>query len=386
LPLIVFSHLRWNFVFQRPQHLLSRLAAQHPVIYIEEPECQAGATPHWSISQPQDGITVARPITPFAAGGYADEQMPALQTLVTELLRERQLADYIAWFYTPMALPLLDGLQPRAVVYDCMDELAAFKHAPPELVPRERQLLARADVVLTGGPSLYEAKRQHSSRAHCLPSSVDAAHYAPATVAADAASREAAERLQAGIGQPRLGFFGVVDERIDLGLIDSLAEARPDWSLVIVGPVVKIDPATLPRRPNIHWLGQQDYRLLPALVASWDVCLMPFALNEHTRFISPTKTLEYLAADKPVVSTRVNDVVAMYAEVVSLAESPQAFLAACEALLRETQDEAAERLQRSRACVARYSWDASAEQVRGWLREAMRPVIAANDEAAVTGT
>lgn len=371
MPLIVFSHLRWDFVYQRPQHLMSRIAHRHRVIFVEEPVQEPASAPKLEFRNPCDNVLVVRPITPVEAPGFGDEQMPLLKAMLGQLVEDEALDDYLVWFYTPMALPLLDGLAPRAVVYDCMDELAAFKGAPRQMRQREAELLQRADLVLTGGPSIYEAKRGQHRNVHCLPSSVDAAHYAPSRVTAQCEEYLAAEHLQGHILAPRIGYFGVIDERLDLALLDAVAAARPDWHLVMVGPVVKIDPAALPQRDNIHWLGQQNYSRLPALVAGWDVCMLPFALNEHTRYISPTKTLEYLAAEKPVVSTPVHDVVGLYGEVVTIADGAAEFVAACERELHETPERRAERLARSATMVARHSWDEAARSVLRLMDEAV---------------
>jgi len=369
-PLIVFSHLRWDFVYQRPQHLLSRIAHQHRVIFIEEPVLEKGCEPKFEFRNPCDNVLVVRPVTPIEAHGYHDDQLAVLKPLLQQLLLDEELEEYLVWFYTPMALPLLADLEPLAVIYDCMDELSAFKGAPKQMRQRESALLKRADLVLTGGPSIYENKRDLHDNVHCLPSSVDAAHYAPARITAQCQEYLAAEQLQGHILAPRIGFFGVIDERLDLGLLAQVANARPDWHLVMVGPVVKIDPSSLPQRANIHWLGQQSYARLPALVAGWDVCILPFALNEHTRYISPTKTLEYLAAEKPVVSTPVRDVVNMYGEVVTIAGDVQGFVQGCDQALNETPEQREERLARSSATVARYSWDESARTVLRLMQEA----------------
>jgi glycosyltransferase involved in cell wall biosynthesis len=301
-PLIVFSHLRWGFVFQRPQHLLTRLARHFDVYFIEEPVF-ADAEPALMSATHPDGVEVLTPRTGVVMPGFHDEQMPVLRRLVADFVAARGIADPLVWLYTPMALPLVADLDPLALVYDCMDDLASFKFAPPQLVEREAALMRLADLVLTGGPSLYEARQGRHPNLHCLPSAVDAAHFAASNLDGRSAEAEAARALHAGLGHPRLGFFGVIDERLDLELLAGLADRRPDWQIVMVGPVVKIDPAALPQRPNIRWLGMQRYEALPHLTAQWDVCLLPFALNDATRFISPTKTLEYLAAGKPVVST-----------------------------------------------------------------------------------
>jgi glycosyltransferase involved in cell wall biosynthesis len=263
-----------------------------------------------------------------------------------------------------MALPLLADLTPRAIVYDCMDELSAFKNAPRQMRQRETALLKSADLVVTGGPRLYEAKRDANPNVLCLPSAVDAEHYSARRASADAVAMARADALQGGIAAPRLGFFGVIDERLDLDLVARVADADPGWQIVMVGPVVKIDEAALPRRANIHYLGQQPYALLPQLVAGWRVCLMPFALNESTAFISPTKTLEYMAAGKPVVSTPIHDVKAMFGGIVAIAPNADLFIAACRQALREMAAQKAEREERMAERVREHSWDAAAETIR----------------------
>ncbi|QNA99192.1 glycosyltransferase [Massilia sp. Se16.2.3] len=345
--IVVFSHLRWDFVFQRPQHLLTRLARQHRVLFIEEPVLDEGGPVRMECLERGPNLTVCKPHTPLHATGYHDDQIALVLPLLSELVPPGERP--VAWFYTPMALPLLQALRPRLVVYDCMDELASFANAPKQLLQRETALLKLADLVFAGGPSLYEAKRQRHPNAHCFPSSVDVAHFSSAL------DRSSSHPAQEAIPGPRLGFYGVIDERIDLALVDAVAAARPEWQLVLAGPVVKISEDSLPRRPNIHYLGQQPYDALPRLLAGWDVCLMPFALNEATRFISPTKVLEYMAAELPVVSTAIADVVNPYGHVVSIADGADAFVAACEAALtpasRGTRQHARHHARHGRAHV-----------------------------------
>ncbi|MEO7496254.1 MAG: NAD(P)-binding protein, partial [Massilia sp.] len=270
----------------------------------------------------------------------------------------------IVWFYTPMALPLLQQLQPALVVYDCMDELAAFKNPPKQLLQRETALLNLADLVFAGGPSLYEAKRDRHPNVHCFPSSVDVGHFSQAL------ARDTSHPAQAAIARPRLGFYGVIDERFDTGLIAAMADAHPDWQIVLVGPVVKIAEDSLPRRTNIHYLGQQPYEALPPFLAGWDVCLLPFALNESTRFISPTKVLEYMAAELPIVSTPIADVVAPYGDVVAIGHSHAEFIAACEAALTMAAPQREAMLARMREIVARTSWDRTAGEMATLLGQA----------------
>ena len=375
--LLVFSHLRWGFVFQRPQQLLSRLARDHRVVFVEEPVAGEGP-PRLEARQAMPGVEVLVPTTPVQAPGFADEQLAVLGPLVQQWLAAEGIAQPIVWFYTPMALPLLAQLSPAAVVYDCMDELSAFRGAPPALRQREAALIQRADLVLTGGPSLYEARRDQHPSVHCLPSAVDPAHFSPARLLPNSAEAEVTRQLHTGIATPRLGFYGVIDERLDIDLVQAVAQARPDWQLVMVGPVVKIDPASLPRLPNIHWLGMQPYAVLPYLVAAWDVCLLPFALNESTRFISPTKTLEYMAGEKPVVSTAVHDVQVLYGDVVRVAHSTPQFIAACEAALNETDEARERRVSEMLTTVWRMSWDDTVQTIR----ELLAPHVARSTAAA----
>ena len=377
--IIVFSHLRWNFVYQRPQHLLSRLARHYQIIFMEEPV--PNGDDFLEHIRPAPNVEVLRPHVASSAPGFHDDHLPVLQSQLADFLRERGVEDYLIWFYTPMALPLASGLQPRAIIYDCMDELSAFMHAPRQLIQRENALYQQADLVLTGGPSLYRSKRERHANVHCFSSSVDAAHFAP--VAGGVISDHPA---QAGLPRPRLGYCGVIDERIDLDLIAAMADIHPDWQIVMVGPVVKINHERLPRRSNIHWLGQQSYEDLPQFMSGWDVCLLPFALNDATRFISPTKTLEYMAAGRPSVSTRIRDVAVPYGHVVVIADTALEFIDACAALMAEPQAQKAWRAEQMRDIVAGTSWDKTAEAIHGLIEAlpAHRPVVreAANSEFA----
>jgi UDP-galactopyranose mutase len=356
--IIVFSHLRWDFVRQRPQHLLSRLAQHYPIVFVEEPIFDEGES-RWEISSPEPNLFLWQPHTSVAMPGFHDDHLPQLRKLMRQLVAEYD--DHIVWFYTPMALPLLQELQPRAVIYDCMDELASFKNAPRQLLQRENAVLKIADVVFTGGPSLYRAKQDRHHNVHCFPSSVDVAHFSQAL---DHTNSHPAHK---NIPGPRMGFYGVIDERFDAALIARVADAHPQWQIVLVGPIVKVDPATLPQRENIHYLGQQPYQSLPQFLAGWDVCLLPFALNESTRFISPTKTLEYMAAELPIVSTPVADVADIYSDIVYIAADADQFIAACEAALLETPAEREQKAGKMRAVLASTSWDMTVDKMRNLI-------------------
>jgi UDP-galactopyranose mutase len=375
--LIVFSHLRWGFVHRRPQHLMARLSQAYRVFFVEEPVFTAGPA-RLECSTRAPGLEVLVPHTPVAASGFHDDQLPLLEPLIAEFLRARDVDDCIAWFDTPMALPLLSALRrPHAVVYDCIDELAAGPDAPRQLRQREAALLKIANLVFTGGPALYAAKHDLHPNVHCLPGSADAAHFAPGGLAPDCLHAAEAERLQGRIGRPRLGFFGVIDARFDAALIAQLADARPDWQLVLAGPVApKIDPAQLPQRPNLHWLGRQPYDRLPYLLAGWDVCLLPFALNDATRFVNPTKTLEYMAGEKPIVSTPVPDVLSLYGDTVRIAATPAEFVAACAKALAERGAQRNRRIEGMLATVYRSSWDRIALTVRRLLQDELDKLAA----------
>jgi glycosyltransferase involved in cell wall biosynthesis len=375
--LVVFSHLRWGFVHQRPQHLLTRLAGRWRIVFVEEP-VHTEEEPFIEAQQHGPFLTVLVPHTRGTMPGFHDDQLAELQPLITRWLADAAIARPAVWLYTPMALPLVQPLQPSCVVYDCMDELSAFKGAPRQLRQRETALMKRAAVVFTGGPSLFDAKRHLHPGVHCIPSSVDAAHFSPANLRLESEAAQAVDALQGAIAGPRLGYYGVIDERLDLSLVERLADAHPEWQVVMVGPVVKIDTASLPQRPNIHWLGMQSYERLPYFCAGWDVCLMPFALNEATRFISPTKTLEYMAASRPVVSTPVKDVITLYGSAVKVAYTPEAFVHACEALLQASEAERQSRALEMASLVATSSWDRSANTVH--------VLMSASHEAALMAT
>jgi UDP-galactopyranose mutase len=359
--LVCLSHLRWDFVYQRPQHLISRCARDRRVFFLEEPIFREG-TPTLTINNFDKNLFVVTPHMPPGKDIAATNAM--LRTLTDELFDQAQIEQYLLWYYTPMALAFTRHLRPLAVIYDCMDELSAFKGAPQAMKDREQELFALADIVFTGGQSLYEVKCRQHSNVHAMPSSVEVAHFAQARLS------QTDPLDQSHIPHPRLGFFGVIDERMNLELLAKLADARPDWHLMMIGPVVKISPDDLPQRPNIHYLGKKSYQELPAYLASWDVALLPFALNESTRFISPTKTPEYLAAGKPVISTSILDVVRPYGELglVQIADTVDQFVNAVETALAENP---AVRIRRNDAFLAHMSWDRTWAQMNKLIEEVL---------------
>jgi glycosyltransferase involved in cell wall biosynthesis len=346
--ILCLSHLRWDWVFQRPQHLLTRAAKDRRVWFVEEPVADPAGCARLALARPHPNVTVATPHVPEGLNEAAREHL--LRDLLDLLIGSQHLSDYVLWYYTPMALPFSRHLSPAVTVYDCMDQLSAFAGAPVRLAELELEMLSRCDAVFTGGLSLYESKRPLHANVHCFPSSVDAAHFSAAR------DWTPPPRDQADMPRPRLGYFGVIDERLDLPLIAAVAHARPAWQVVLVGPVTKIDERDLPRAANIHYLGAKRYEELPAYVAGWDVALMPFARNEATRYISPTKTPEYLAAGKPVVSTSIPDVVRTYGDpgYVRIADTADEFIGAVESSLL---DDPLERLAKVDALLKEQSWE-----------------------------
>jgi len=349
--LICFSHLRWDFVYQRPQHLLSRAARDRRVYYVEEP-CFDHGSMRLSISERESGVKVVIPFLPSGLHS-ATAIEAALQQMIDRLFELEGIRDFVGWYYTPMAVEFTRHLKPIATIYDCMDELSAFKNAPITLQKLEEELFRRADLVFTGGHSLYEAKQGLHHAVHAFPSSIDRDHFMRARTMVDSEPMD-----QIDIPHPRLGFFGVVDERFDIELLSGIAVAKPEWNFIIIGPVVKIDPATLPRLSNIHYLGSKAYNDLPGYIAGWDVALLLFARNDATRFISPTKTPEYLAAGKPVVSTSIRDVVRPYGEngLVRIADTKDEFIDACEKALNGSSPDWSKRVD---SFLAGTSWDST---------------------------
>lgn len=362
--LLCFSHLRWNFVYQRPQHLLNRFTNFFKVYFLEEPIFDATDAGYLSFEKQDSNLYVGVPHLP---AGLNKQQVNTLMTsLVDRFLQDKDLDDFAFWYYSPMALAFSDKHTPKVTIYDCMDELSAFKHAPQELKLLEKKLLKNADVVFTGGHSLYEAKKNQHANIYPFPSSIEKEHFAKA--------RETQQQPadQAHIQGPKLGFYGVIDERFDIQLIKEMADARPDWQIMLIGPVVKIDPATLPQNSNIHYLGQKCYQELPSYLSGWDMALIPFAINESTRFISPTKTPEYLAAGIPVVSTPIADVINPYGhhELVHIGSDANDFVAAIEKEFKRKSKQ--QWLSKVDNFLAHNSWDFTYQQMLKHIVSAVR--------------
>lgn len=370
-PIIVHSHLCWDWVWQRPQQFVSRLSLRHPVLFVETvgPDPQL-SSPVARFHTPESlpNITVLRlqfPAWRWNDGAYVDRER---RRLVREFLSGPGAGRFngaVQWFYDPMAVTAFAGRMGESLtVYDCMDELSQFKCAPPEIQQREAKLLAIADVVFAGGRRLCESKRRSNPNCYFYGCGVDVAHFSRALdarlpVPADIAS----------LPRPVLGYFGVVDERMDYELLSMLAVAFRAGSVVMVGPVFKVEPSSLPVAPNIHWLGQRAYSELPACCKAFDVCLMPFALNESTEFINPTKALEYMAAGREIVSTAVPDVVTNFGSIVKIAQNRPEFVQFCENAVREPDRDA---IQRGLDMAAGNSWESIVTQLEARIAEAFQ--------------
>jgi UDP-galactopyranose mutase len=376
--MICFSHLRWDFVFQRPQHLLSRFAKTMHVIYWEEPiDIGPRETPFLKVRN-VEGMKLTVIIPHLPEGMPEDAREATLQRLLDAHVASHK-GRLISWYYTPMMLPFSRHLDADLVVFDAMDELSKFRFAPTKLLELEQELIDMSDIVFTGGSSLYEAKKDRHANVHCFPSSVDRAHFAKAR------SRLFDPADQEDLRRPRFGFYGVIDERFDTALLDRIAELRPDWSFVMVGPVVKVAPEDLPKRHNIHYLGSKTYQELPAYLAGWDVALMPFAMNESTEFISPTKTPEYLAGGRPVVSTPVKDVVRHYGhlEGVKIAADADSFVAACDEALELSRNPEGGWLGEADLMLSSSSWEVTFARMSGLIDELLAQHAPATDELLV---
>jgi glycosyltransferase involved in cell wall biosynthesis len=379
-PIIVHSHLGWDWVWQRPQQFLSRLSKTHPVLFIEAPAADAAVrTTRVTMRDVPDfpNIVVLQmkvPAARWSDGAWVDkERRRVVQSLLAGPLG-RNFASPVQWFYDPMAVtPFAGHLNERAIVYDCMDELSLFRGAPAELVRRERELLAVADVVFAGGPKMWKAKRALNPNCFCFGCGVDEKHFAGAREESLPLPHDVAD-----LPRPIFGYIGVVDERIHYDLLAQLAKATRG-SVVVVGPSTKVDRATFPQRDNLHWLGGRDYTELPAYAKAFDVCLMPFAMNEATRFINPTKALEYMATARPVVSTPVEDVVAQFSDIVTIASEPSTFIRACE---RVAARPPRARIQRGLARVRRNSWESIVAQLEEHIADALASKRALSVNAA----
>jgi len=363
--LVCFSHLRWDFVYQRPQHLMSRFAKQFRTFFIQEPEFYPGPDT-CQVKSTDENVWI---ITPQLDNADTDKQsiVSRQKSLLNVLFAQNKIENYIVWYYTPMALKISSHLKPRLVIYDCMDELSAFKFAPAELKIMEAELFSKAHLVFTGGYSLYEAKKNAHHNIYPFPSSIDKAHFLQGRKKLP----EPADQQQ--IPHLRFGFYGVIDERFNIKLIKEVAEKRPDWQLILIGPIVKINPDDLPKRNNIHYLGCKAYNELPQYLSGWDFAMISFEKNESTKFISPTKTPEYLAAGKPVISTSIADVVSPYGDknLVYIADDANEFIASAENELAKSPAQVKRWLSSVDDFLENVSWDHTSGEMMKCIRACM---------------
>src|SRR5436190_3345417 len=367
--IVVHSHLRWDWVWQRPQQFLSRLSRKHRVLFVENPNPSGDVrTTRVNLREVSDFPNINVLQIEIPANRRSDmpwidkERRRVVQSLLSGPVGQ-SFTSIVQWFYDPMAVTGFAGqLDEQLIVYDCMDELSLFRGAPPELVRRERELLAVADVVFAGGPKIWRAKRELNPNCFCYGCGVDAKHFGEAC---DPELRVPHD--MAGLPRPVFGYIGVVDERIDYELLARLADSTPG-SVVMVGPWTKVDPASFPRRDNLHWLGGRDYSDLPRYAKGFDVCIMPFAINEATRFINPTKALEYMATGRPIVSTPVEDVVAQFSDVITITKDATAFANAC---ARVAVQPDSRQIERGLALAQQNSWESIVARLEQHIEEAL---------------
>jgi UDP-galactopyranose mutase len=361
--LICFSHLRWDFVFQRPQQLLTRFAKNLKILFIEEPIFQGECDDHLTSKVYIEGITVIVPV--INERKQEQERNASLRNLMALALKDIDISESIFWYYNPMAFSFTAQYQPKLVIYDCMDELSAFKFAPANISSYEEQLMKKADIMFTGGKSLFNAKKDKHPNIYAFPSSIDKTHFGSAREI----TAQPADQVE--INSIKLGFFGVIDERFDIELIREAASIKTDWHFVLIGPVVKIDPATLPQASNIHYMGSKSYQELPAYISGWDIALIPFQLNESTRYISPTKTPEYLAAGVPVISTPIKDVINPYGVngLVRIAGNAAGLIREAADILSQTDTERKKWLTQVDEFLTPDSWDNTCQQMMNIIQK-----------------
>ena len=382
--IVVFSHLRWGFVWQRPQQFLSRFARKHPILFVEEPMFDAaeGMEPRVQMHAVMPNVTVACVHVPQSMS--RSRQMPSLLRRLTQeaigRINENSGAfdQPLLWYYSPMdSAWSLGYIENRGVVYDCMDELSQFTGAPKRLTAHETRLMEHADIVFTGGYKLGDKKRKQHSNVHVFGCGVEFDHFNKAQDPTTVIPPEIAS-----MSRPILGWIGVVDERVDYDLLGKMARLRPDWSFVMVGPVVKVDQNLLPRAPNLFWMGGRDHKQAPNYCAAFDICMMCFALNPSTEFINPTKALEYMATGRPIISTRVRDVVQQWSDVVYLANDAEEFVSQAEKALGDARGQ---RVQRGLELAQQNSWDARVNKMRGLIRDAISHSGKKRDITPLTG-
>lgn len=345
--MIVFCHLRWQFVYQRPQHVIERLSHHLKVLFVEEPLPNSTSHSSGNLIVVNDNLHILQPNV---------EDVKSIAKILPEYVNNKSIP--FGWFYSASFSPLLEELNFQTVVYDCMDEPSLIKGDSQELLNQEEYLMSHADIIFTNVQSLFESKKQHHPNVHLFPGSVDKTHF-------NKAWNSSTPEDIAHIQSPIVGYYGIIDEQIDFSLLQETALKLPNVSFVMIGPRM-IDEEHLPKEANIHFLEMKSYDELPNYLKAFDIAMMPFVLNDATKYISPTKTLEYMAAGKPIISTKTTDVVRDYRRCVSLVENADEFSNAITFLL-DKMDRLSLEMEYYRI-LKKTSWDATTDKMESLIR------------------
>jgi len=369
--IICFSHLTWDRnLFQRPQQLMLRFSKRFNVLYVSGYSCRQffidlfrrKKTHSYHVT---DNLAVYSPFALPPIKKYSSITIRLNKILLSFLVKRRlkklKFKDPILWIYHPRYIDAIGKFKEELIIYDCMDDFTSLLSDYEDRernIKDERALLKKADMVFAGGYSIAELKRDSREHIHVFPSAVEIYHFKKAR----SDNLEMPDDIT-DIPHPILGYWGAIDERVDHELLKRLAMKHPEWSIVLLGPIVRHkagDLSYLKEIKNIFWLGPKDYSLLPNYAKAFDVCLIPFVLSREGKFLSPTKTLEYLATGKPVVSTPITDVVRFYDGVVGIADGPDEFGMA----VRRCMEEDNASMKQKRICFTENkSWEDTAEKM-----------------------
>ena len=347
--MIVFCHLRWSFVYQRPQHIITRMAKEYKILFVEEPvPFGEGEENTFEMEEINQNLHILKPKTKDIAG---------IRQVLKSILKSKSFE--IGWFYSASFSPLISNFSFERIVYDCMDELSLFKGAPAELIDQEKFLMSEADIVFTGGKSLYDSKSGKHANVHCFPSSVEREHFGKAL--SELEIPDDIKHMEKSI----VGYFGVIDERINMQLLHKVSTLNPNISFVMIGPVAKIGEEDLPRESNIHYLGMKSYEKLPNYLKAFDIAMMPFALSDATKYISPTKTLEYMAAGKPIISTAIKDVERDYSHCILIIATAEEFSRKIKEILQRKEGTYTKEYE---DILNKTSWDSTAKAMNDLIK------------------
>jgi glycosyltransferase involved in cell wall biosynthesis len=378
-------------------HLMARIAQQHRVIFVDfhqqnpltfvqrarrhDPSTSVRATNFWreaALRRVPEGVEVLDVWVPwlnFVGSGHVLRRHGEFEHRVNvtgRWLAAQGIEDAVLWVYHPGYGNAVARIPHSLILYDCVDEYTAFpefRRCKDWIAERERSLCEVANVVSCTAPALYEAKRKLApERTHFVHNVGDAEHFAKAM---DPALPVPADI--AGLPRPIIGFVGAVsDYKLNLEWLLQLSQARPNYSIVLIGPTGVSDPSTdvgkLSRQPNVHLLGHRAYAELPSYVKGFDLAVIPYRLNDYTQAVFPIKFFELLASGRPLVISPL-PAVKDYWHAAHVADSADAFIAACDAALRSDNEEA----KQARLKLAREnSWDSRVQKLLN-LVEAARP-------------